>query len=280
MKEKKTKRTRKVLLMGVAAVLVAAVSVSATLAYLTAQTDSVTNTFKGSGGITGKVAEPNYTGDGTFTINQPVPKDPLIENTTADAAIYVGAKVSFWIDVTNDSTDNYVQVNPTDFYKYVDVKYNDNTAPSYNVIGTAPVNGTNTNQWYDMTGSTSDDCLYFMYNNVLNKADSDASYASSAYATGKDNTLPLFTSVTVKPAVKIDAGNATDASDIDLTAGPANQTFPVFNFKIVINGYGEKAYAVNASGNQEGDTLLTKTEAMSAIKTALEGITPLLTNPS
>ena len=270
MKEKKTKRTRKVLLMGIASVLVAAVSVSATLAYLTAQTSPVTNTFTGSGGITGQIEEPQWTAngsdDGNFIVGKPTTKDPLIANTTSDAAIYVGAKVSFWIDVTDDSTDNYVQVSPAVFASYVDVKYGSDA--SYNT-------GTGDTQWTQKTSPTGDNSLYFIYNSILKKKDSDPSYSASSYATDKDNTSPIFDSVTVKPAVKIDKNNPTTSSQINLSNGPDSQTFPVFNYKIVINGYGQKAYAVNATtGVQEGDTLVTKTEAADLIFEKLKVITP------
>jgi len=266
MKEKKTKRTRKVLLMAIAAVLVSAVSVSATLAYLTAQTSSVTNTFTGSGGITGRVAEPNYDGDGKFTIDQPVSKDPLIENTTTDAAIYVGAQVSFWINVSGTT---YTQVSPSVFYQFVDVQYNNADAASYNT-------GTGTTQWTSKESPSGDKSLYFIYNSLLTKSDSDPSYntTTSAYVTGKDNTAPLFNSVTVKSAVNINA----NGEDTDVSEGPSGKTYAKFNYKIVINGYGQKAYAVNAtSGAQEGDTLVTQAEATANIFTELKNITPTVT---
>lgn len=270
MKEKKTKRTRKVLLMGIASVLVAAVSVSATLAYLTAQTSPVTNTFTGSGGITGQVEEPQYdansSNNGTFTIGKPITKDPLIANTTSNAAIYVGAKVSFWINVSGNT---YTQVSPSVFYQFVDVQYNDAAAASYNT-------GTGATQWTSKESPSGDNNLYFIYNSLLKKSDSDPSYNTSTftYVTGNDNTAPLFDSVTVKPAVNINASG----TDTDVSAGPSGKTYAKFNYKIVINGYGQKAYAVNAStGAQEGDTLVTQDEANANIFTELKKITPSVT---
>ena len=287
MKEKRMKgSTRKVLLMGVAAVLVAAISVGATLAYLTAQTGSVTNTFKGSGGITAQFAEPKYDGDGTFTIGQPNTKDPLIENTTEDAAIYVGTRVSFWI--STDGT-NYSQVTPTTFYKYVDVQYNNVAATSYNT-GTTGATWTKKTDDVKNAGELSDhDCEYFVYNKVLLQKDSDPSYtggsgaySATAYETTKDNTAPLFTSVKVKAAVTLQAGGTstvTSAAAAALTgtddAGPSGKTFEKFNYKIVLDGYGVKAYAVDSSGNMDGAALCTLADAQIEITAKLTDTTLL-----
>lgn len=309
MKEKRMKgSTRKVLLMGVAAVLVAAISVGATLAYLTAQTGSVTNKFTGSGGIRGNVLEPHYETDQTYTYTtgKPQSKDPLVVNMTEDAAIWTGARVSFFIDVD----DGYVQVTEDVFRQYVDIKYNGtdgyntgNALTNDEAVGVYP---TGTDVWVKMnpTSENTTDAgksIYFMYDRVLTKADSDPAYTDiidgsadhtdvidvSKYKKG-DSTLPIFTTVTVKNDVRIESGltsGYTTSIDPISTAngtGPSGKIFKKFNYKIIVNGYGEKAYAVDTNGNGTGDVLCKRSEAKAEILAKLEALTnakPTTANP-
>ena len=99
MKTKKNNRFGKVLLLMTSIVLVIAVSVVCTLAFLTAETDILTNSFQATTGISGKVDEPSFPGgrtggDTTYTFGAPVKKDPLIQNTGKND-MYVGLKLDF-----------------------------------------------------------------------------------------------------------------------------------------------------------------------------------------
>lgn len=192
MKEKKNKGARKVLLMMISVVLVAAISVSATLAYLTAQTDEKVNSFTPSGGITGEVLEPSFNNSSDYTYNpgNEIAKDPLIQNTTTDASIYVGAKLDFYIKVTGDT---YTQVSYDKFAKYVAIKYGSTT-------------GFNTTNWTDVTSQVKNNdngSKYFVYKTAIGKADTTNPTSANNYA-GADSTQPIFTSVTPSANIRIE----------------------------------------------------------------------------
>lgn len=230
MKEKKNKGARKILLIAISVVLVAAVSVSATLAYLTAATEEKDNEFKASGSISGKVIEPNYDQDkaNNYLPGVPVPKNPMIDNDSAnDYEIYVGARLDFYIDLGNDGT--YDQVSYADFIKFVDIT----TLPT----GTS-LPATEDGVWYDITPSTGNTTgsKYYFYNKVLAKNDGDSGSNENA---GADTTAELFTSVTVKKELTLSSdGDAITQADV--TAGTLNKTYNGFKYKIKVTGYGTK----------------------------------------
>lgn len=270
MKEQKKKGVRKVLLMGVACALVAAISVSLTLAYLTAKTDVKTNTFKASPGITGEPLEPNY--DQTVT-HKVVPgvteaKDPLLQNTTTNGDIIVGAKVSFYVDIGG----GYKKVTYDVLKNFVDFKYGDDAGWNLNTAIAADTDKwvqytktktTNVNSTADGTVasdklSAEDKSLYFIYSDVLSQMDTsldttkatngentlDQKYGSGAQ--GNDNTYPLFTSVTPKSALKITSSvptGGTSAGTSTLGTSPADTIdnyFSKFDYKIIVDFYGVK----------------------------------------
>ena len=249
MKKNKNSKAGKILFMAAAVVLVAAVSVSFTLAYLTAQTKVLDNQFTASGGITGEVLEPKFDKEeaNKYLPGKEVPKDPMIQNETTDASVYVGARLDFYIDVTDGT--NWQQVPYDTFSKFVEIK---NSSTS----------GFNTTDWSDITTSVSPNTKgseFFMYNKVLKPYDNnkvengDVSYNND----GDDNTKPIFTSVTADANITISdesvgleanvTGNSaissiTKEGNVFYIDGTKNTkcVFKNFKFKIVINGYGVK----------------------------------------
>lgn len=90
---------RKGLLAASALVLVAVISVGATLAYLTASTREVVNTFTAGEGIDIEIQEPSYKGDKTYTPGTTFDKDPEVKNTsTGDSPVYIVASLEYQID--------------------------------------------------------------------------------------------------------------------------------------------------------------------------------------
>lgn len=232
MKEKKNKGARKVLLVAVSAALVVAVSVSATLAYLTATTAVKDNVFKASGNIAGKVIEPNYDQEkaNNYLPGVPVPKNPMIDNDSAnDYEIYVGARLDFYIDLANNGS--YEQVTYDDFKKFVDI----NTLPSSKY---GSLIGSENGLWYDITPSTGNTkgSKYYFYNKFLAKNDGDV---GSNKDKGDDTTPELFTTVTVKKELKL-ASTGVAITQADVTAGDLTKTYNGFKYKITITGYGTK----------------------------------------
>lgn len=227
MKEKKNKGARKALIMVISVVLVAAVSVSATLAYLTAKTTEKDNEFKASGNISGKVIEPDYVESkaGNYLPGVPVPKNPMIDNDSAnDYEIYVGARLDFYIDLDNNGS--YEQVTYADFIKFVD-------------ITGLPTFTTGTGVWLDKTASITGNTAgskYYFYAKVLQKNDGDSGAGLNA---GDDTTPELFTSVTVKKDLKL-ASDGVAITQADVTAGNLTKTYNGFKFKIKVTGYGTK----------------------------------------
>lgn len=227
MKEKKNKGARKVLLMAISVALVAAVSVSATLAYLTAVTGEKDNVFKASGNISGKVIEPNYDQEkaNNYLPGVPVPKNPMIDNDSpSDYEMYVGARLDFYIDLGNDGS--YEQVTYADFIKFVDITGLTSFVSGYD-------------HWVDVTSSITDNTAgskYYFYAKVLAKNDGDNGANKD---TGDDTTPELFTSVTVKKELKL-ASTGTAITQADVTAGDLTKTYNGFKYKIKVTGYGTK----------------------------------------
>lgn len=120
--EKNTKSNlRKGLLMATACVLVAAISISATLSYLTAKSNTKTNVFQSESGIEGKLNEPHFNMDQTnyFSPGERVDKDPVVVNTSsADASMWTGIRLTYFI---NPSNTGWVQVSESTFRKFVEI---------------------------------------------------------------------------------------------------------------------------------------------------------------
>ena len=142
MKDNIRQGRRKALLMAMAVILVAVVSVSMTLTYLTAMTNEKVNSFTASTtGLTGEVLEPGYNTTNSSKVNpgDTYYKDPLIVNTTQDESMWVGAKMSFKLNGKNVSYDT--------FKHYVSL-YTDTPPASYdNSTGYGELFNTGTNLW-------------------------------------------------------------------------------------------------------------------------------------
>lgn len=231
MKEKKNKGARKVLLVAISVALVAVISVGSTLAYLTARSNTKTNTFTASGNITGEVLEPNADFDkfDDWVPGETIPKNPMIDNDTKEYSIWVGAKLSFQIDIGN----GYETVPYSTFARYV------------------TLNGLAGDGWTAFDNAKSDGNLYYYYNSALaadggdstekNYNSSDAKGGSTGNSTA-DNTNAIFNSVTPDDAITIREKSDTESYVTTINAnGPqTGDIYQKFLFKITVNGYGVK----------------------------------------
>lgn len=258
MNEKKNKSARKVLLVGIAAVLVAAISVGSTLAYLSAITTTATNTFTASGNIKGRVLEPAWTSSVSSDASEYIPgrtyaKDPTVDNETSDAAVYVGAKLVFKVDVGDGA--GFTTVSYDAFTHFVTLSVNPGT-------GWTAVASTDAELPAD--GATN---KYYLYTPLLTKdADSGATYTDGA----TDHTTPLFESVTPSKDINIKSDGGATISNVTANANLKSLVFKKFEFKILVYAHGVKAYTVNSStGAQVGGVLTTQDQAKTEILSKL-----------
>lgn len=276
MKTKKNNRFGKVLLLMTSIVLVIAVSVIGTLAFLTAETDILTNSFQASTGISGKVDEPSFPGgrtggNTTYTFGAPVKKDPLIQNT-CDNNMYVGLKLDFYLNAQNNDPDDYVQVPYSTFAKYVDIISNAK-AQTTDVF--------NTSYWRDEgTPTTATDSKIFSYRptgtnafTVVYANNGDLTANPTTYLTGSndDNTYPIFNQVQIKDEVNKGVLPSGGSYNKPTTAaafadGPSG-VYEVLNFKIVITGQGVQADGSNIS---TADSTAINNQILSDIKAGLD----------
>lgn len=256
MKDKKNNRIGKALMMVTSVVLVAAVSVYGTLAFLTAQTKELKNSFQASTGVDGKVDEPSFPGgrtggDTTYTFGAPVKKDPLIQNTGSND-MYVGLKLDFYLNAQDNTDAHFVQVPYDTFAKYVTIT-GDAKAQTTDVF--------NTTYWHEETPETATNSKIFSYRPnssyqfvkvTANDGDLDANPANStAYTAGTDNTYPIFNSVQIKDTVNkgtLPSGGTYNkpTTAAAFAAGPSG-VYQVLNFRIVVTGCGVQADGSNAS---------------------------------
>lgn len=110
--------------------LVAVVGIGGTLAYLSSETNTETNTFTMGPGITGETEEPNWDPENgvDFVPGKVIAKDPQIHNTSAadsDPA-YVAAKIKYqvqdaegkWVDTTYEDLDQFINIKTGDQYGF------------------------------------------------------------------------------------------------------------------------------------------------------------------
>jgi len=255
MKDRKFKGLHKVLLMSIAVVLVAALSVSATLAYLTAKTNQAVNTFKATESLKGEVVEDfPGTADGSVENqfnystrpNEVVTKAPRIDNDSPhEKEMYVGAKVEFIIMTTSDGR-NYTET-PVDyatFSKFVKV-----VGLPTNTTLPAEATGETAGVWTDVTPDLST-AKYYIYNKKLAKDDGDSGEAAKS---GTDTSANIFNTVQIDKKIQLDSTNGVNLTT-DLVnklkdtpnAGNGEVAFSAtklkkFEYKIKITGYGTEA---------------------------------------
>lgn len=255
---KDNKKFTKLLLASLSVVLVIGISVSATLAYLTATTQVKENNFHSASAVTGQVLEPHYTEDVNYQPGDIIHKDPLIDNDTEQFPIFVGAKLSFKINVTGNTWET---VSYETFKKYAVMRTDSNKT------FTEALNS----NWTKLAAAT-DGNLYVYYKNSI-AADTSASetnpdtlgHGGSAGTDTTDATAPIFDYVYINPDIRIQgAPESGDIWTVRTTVNPegpsANDVYEKFNIKIFIDGYG----VMNAAG----DTNIT-TAAIDEIKTNL-----------
>lgn len=259
---KDNKKFTKLLLATLSVVLVAGISVSATLAYLTATTQIKENNFKSTSAVTGQVLEPSYTTDVNYQPGDTIHKDPLIDNDTEDFPIWVAAKLSFKINVTGDSWET---VSYETFKKYA-VMRTDDTKTFAEAL----------NSNWTSFGTASDGNLYVYYNSSIAKdsplGESDPGEKGHGGSAGTgssldDATAPIFNYVYINPAIRIqsapESGYTHTVRTTVNTAGPsANDAYDKFNIKIFIDGYGVM--------NDSSDTSISgKTAVLNELKEGL-----------
>lgn len=259
MKEKKSKGLRKALLMAVAMVLVIAISVSATLAFLTDSTEQRDNVFTGkTSNISGEIIEPHFTPEHEYWYSPGTEtrKDPMIQNDSEADKIFTAVKLTFYIRVEDSNNDNdYVKVPWSTFDKYVDI---------YSGTGTSKAAGFNADDslsgskpWVEFTGSDSY-ARYFAYKTPLDKHDStenggaDTSAAIFDYVQiSKYINIPETVSGTAVANNESDINTAGDWLNATVASGQTiqNQYRQEFNrcdVKIKIEGYGIDAGTATA----------------------------------
>ena len=262
MKQKKSKGFRKALLMTVATVLVIAISVSATLAFLTDSTKERDNVFRGAtNDIHGQIIEPSFTSTNTYYYSpgRTTKKDPMVQNDSTDDAVFTAVKLEFYIQVEsgNDSENHphtYKKVPFSDFSKYV-------TLNNLNIdFGNTTDNttyGTSTSSDWKYNGTT-DNAMFIYYNKSIAKSNNTPPPENYTNP-GNDTTYPIFKSVTMSPYINIPQTRTTNTSGVEnlkvanTTQGIHNATyllnedhqyeqeFQMCDIKIKISGYAVKA---------------------------------------
>lgn len=194
---------RKGLLAASALVLVAAISVGATLAYLTASSREVTNTFTAGEGINITLTEPYYVAEEYRTPGSTFTKDPQVNNTSEDSPVYVVASLSYYIDNTEVSYATFTNsAAAADVIKYATIYSDTNaTAVGFN------------SAW---TQIEDDDVNkdYFVYGTAVNaptsvaKNTSTASIFEKVKISEKDKAGTIYKIVVNAYAVNADNGTA------------------------------------------------------------------------
>ncbi len=252
MKEKKSTKFRKFILMGVACVLVAAMSVSATMAYLTAQTKNKVNSFSPTGGLKGQLIEPSWEQVDNFLPGKSYPKDPSVDNDTTDSKIYAAMKLEFQIWASDEnSNEGYVTVPYNVFKEFVTIEGLDTINNKTAVSSSSPEN-----EWYPMTvNGANTNYKYYFYNAILAKDQGDGNDVGNP--ANNDVTAPLFRNVTVNSKLRLQEGGTAFTKSL-FTAGSENTAvvnaaaavtactsnpstaYSAFKFRIKCTGYGTK----------------------------------------
>lgn len=274
MKKTTTKKSHKGLTVFVACVLAAAISVGATLAYLTAQTGKVTNTFTASGDLTGQIQEPGFPDGGTvaYTPGQTITKDPLIHNLSG-FDIYGAVRLDYYINFTGS---DYVRVPYEIFHKYFSVNYEGTISADWTEF-TDKV--TTKNAASGITNAGTEWSRYFFYENVITDGSSSTTSTKASTTYGNNATYfskPVFTTVTPSGDILLGSKNNTSITAYETklhygTDGFKGKMYEKMNFKIIVTGFGVKK---EASGR---DTAYNEIEALmnSTDITKLTGSTDL-----
>ncbi len=244
-KKKRNQKLKRKLASMTAIVLVLAVGVWGTMAYLSTLTDKKTNTFTGSGGILLKLTETNWDAykNGTTVLNQEelntlrgdntgkvetqgeylakkytpgmtIPKNPVLTNnsTDADSPEWVALAVSYTI---GNKAVSYTQLK----YLIEEITFNTTTAEDGYWIAVDPLTSGTLNEKKGY--------MIYIYSKVLAK---DAA------------TKPLFTSITIKSSDDLEGGT-TDGyvtklnTSLDITADDQkykiNGNLPAFQIDVI-----------------------------------------------
>ncbi|WP_195268140.1 SipW-dependent-type signal peptide-containing protein [Eubacterium sp. 1001713B170207_170306_E7] len=117
----------------VALALVALLAIGGTLAYLTAVTDTASNTFTMGKGITGDTEEPNWKPEEAekFTPGKVIAKDPQIVNTSEESADPVYAAATLTYQVKNDKGE-WTESSYADLNKFINIKHGNPLTDGFN----------------------------------------------------------------------------------------------------------------------------------------------------
>lgn len=164
-----------------AVTVVAAMAIGGTLAFMTNQTDTKTNTFVAAKGLSGELREPTWDGyqfgdlvdgkepDGTqaksnsadlginksakVSPNLLIPKDPQLKNTSSDMPVYMAVKVTYGF-----KKGTAFSANKTKFDTYAEIQ-NDSGANSPNSGWIKASSNADGSEIYVYVGSNSDNSL-------------------------------------------------------------------------------------------------------------------------
>lgn len=248
--EKSTKkRVRNVVLGMTSVALVAGITASLTLAYLT-DTATVDNVFSNNPSITAKLIEPAWDADSDgdhneetvdtndalysasttygltqasdYTVGTAINKDPKIKNTSATAE-YAAISIEYQVDLTGAGT--YTTVTADDFAQIATVNF--------------------TGSWAKMTKTDASDKKEYY---ILGATDNPTFVAAGAIS------ADLFTTVTV---------NTPPAEAVTLSSGETlslSSTYTLPKFKIVLNG------AVIDTANESGENTTAAAKLLSLLE--------------
>lgn len=201
------KRSKKRISMLVATAAVIAVSIGATYAFLTSETDKLENTFTPSDNIQVEIQEPNWTGDKDdnndgqsgkekaekYTPNILIEKDPFLKNTTSSNSHndeYVAMELDYYIQ---DSTGKMQEVTYSEFKKIASV---------YSYNGTELVEGFS-HTWKASPKFENGENDRFLYYGAT---------GNLCILPKNDTTIPLFDYVKINPELKLKDQNGNDVT--------------------------------------------------------------------
>lgn len=130
-KNRKSRKIAKVALAGVSLMAVSAITFGATMAYLSATTNTKTNTFSASASVDITLTEPSWDllTEHKIVPGESVDKDPTITNNTGSDTAYVAIGLTFWKESSGAgaTTKTYEQISYDEFCTFASLEGFDST---------------------------------------------------------------------------------------------------------------------------------------------------------
>lgn len=225
-----------------AVLLVVVIMMGATWAYLSATTDTLTNTFTflGSDGIDAELTEPAWDPENAknLTPGAEIPKDPQVTNT-GKIDEYVGVKLEF---KTGATRVRMTQAQMTKLLGMITFQYHN---------GTTYVNGFNPAWSLNASSTANAPVQTFNYRFVNGGVAAPLKAASTTPVVAAETTAPLFDRIVIKSTV-------TQAQLAWLNGSSTDTDKLVDGFDIVITGVGIQASLYNplVAAGDAGSTAL------------------------